>query len=74
MSAANSSQPFTQSLDGASTVSNANITEIDLVFSYSAPITSSTYTYSGTSGGSGLIPRGFSSSSSSGTSSTYNYF
>lgn len=43
------SQPFTQNLDGATTQSNTNITEVDLVFSYSAPITSTTYTYSGAS-------------------------
>mgnify|MGYP000368398478 CR=1 FL=1 len=49
---ANSSQPFTQVLDGSSTPANTNITEIDLVFSYSAPITSSTYSYSAASGGS----------------------
>jgi hypothetical protein len=49
---ANSSQPFTQVLDGSSTPSNTNTTEIDLVFSYSAPITSSTYSYSAASGGS----------------------
>ena len=67
MSVANSSQPFTQTLDGASTVSNSNITEIDLVFSYSAPITSSTYTYTG-GGSGGFGGGGFSSYSNSGSS------
>jgi hypothetical protein len=51
---ANSSQPFTQVLDGSTTPSNTNITEIDLVFSYSAPLSSTTFTYStgGSYGGS----------------------
>ena len=44
--------PFNQELIGSGTnptpaLSNQTITEIDLVFSYTAPITSSTFTYSG---------------------------
>ena len=45
--------PFNQELIGSGvnpapvSVSNQTITEIDLVFSYTAPITSSTFTYSG---------------------------
>ena len=58
------SQPFTQALDTSGTSASTNITEIDLVFSYSAPITSSTYTYSG--GGSGYFSSGGGSFSSSG--------
>lgn len=45
------SQPFTQALSGAVNLNNTIITEIDLVFNYSAPITSQTYTYGGVSGG-----------------------
>ena len=59
------SQPFTQELANAITVDNLTITEIDLVFSYTAPVTSQTYTYSGgggsysySSGGSGQYSGG----------------
>jgi hypothetical protein len=45
------SQPFTQALDTSGTSASTNITEIDLVFSYSAPITSSTYSYGSSSSG-----------------------
>jgi hypothetical protein len=64
LGAVSSSQPFTQNLSGASTPGNTTITEIDLVFSYSAPITSSTFTYSG--GGSSGYFGGSSSFNSSG--------
>lgn len=68
---ANATQPFTQALDGASTQNNTNITEIDLVFSYSAPITSQTFTYYG-GGGSGFYS-GFSGSGFSGSGGTFNF-
>lgn len=56
----NTGVPFTQELIGSNTIGNTTITEIDLVFSYTAPITSTTYTYTGGSsyggsyGGSGF--------------------
>ena len=65
LGAVSSSQPFTQNLSGASTPGNTTITEIDLVFSYSAPITSSTFTYSG-GGASGYFGGGGSFNSSGG--------
>jgi len=49
-SSSSTSQPFTIDLAGATTSGNTTITEIDLVFSYTAPVTSTTYTYSGSSG------------------------
>lgn len=60
----NATQPFTQALDLSGTSASTNITEIDLVFSYSAPITSQTFSYSGTqsysySGGGGGGTRSF---------------
>ena len=63
-SSISASQPFTQELAGAVNPNNTTLTVIDLVFSYSAPITSSTYTYSG--GGSGYFSSGGGSFSSSG--------
>lgn len=57
-SSASATQPFTQALAGADTASNTAITEINLIFNYSAPITytSSTY-YSGSySAGGGGCP------------------
>lgn len=50
MGSVSASQPFTQALAGATSQNNTTITEIDLVFSYSAPITSQTFTYSGGGG------------------------
>jgi hypothetical protein len=47
VSSISASQPFTQELANAVTPNNTTITEIDLVFSYTAPITSSTFTYTG---------------------------
>ncbi len=65
VSSISASQPFTQELAGAINANNTTITEIDLVFNYSAPITSSTFTYSG--GGSGYYSGGSGFSSSGGT-------
>ena len=45
VSSPSATQPFTQALDNAVTSGNTNITEVDLIFNYSAPITSTTYTY-----------------------------
>ena len=60
------SQPFTQELADASTPGNTTLTVIDLVFSYSAPITSSTFTYTGGGGFSNFGGGGGSFSSSGG--------
>jgi len=43
MTTASASQPFTQELANATTSGNTTITEIELVFSYSAPVSSQTY-------------------------------
>ena len=69
VSTISASQPFTQELADAITVSNTTITEIDLVFSYTAPVTSQTFTYSGgnTSYSSYSASGGSSGSSSGGT-------
>jgi hypothetical protein len=77
MGFADTTLPFTQTLANSNVAptlpatSNQTITEIDLVFSYTAPITSSTFTYTGggsyySGGGSGF----YSGPSSSGG----NYF
>ena len=69
VSTISASQPFTQELANAITPSNTTITEIDLVFSYTAPVTSQTFTYSGgnTSYSSYSSYGGSSGSSSGGT-------
>jgi uncharacterized membrane protein YgcG len=51
VSSISASQPFTQELAGSVNPSNTTITEIDLFFNYQAPITSSTFTYTGGGGG-----------------------
>lgn len=77
MSAVSTNMPITQELFDSGTaptspaVSNSTITEIDLVFSYTAPTTSSTFTYSG--GGSGFYS-GYSSYYGGGSSSGGNMF
>ena len=47
VSSISASQPFTQELAGSISPSNTTITEIDLVFNYQAPVTSSTFIYTG---------------------------
>jgi hypothetical protein len=47
VSSISASQPFTQELAGSINPSNTTITEIDLFFNYQAPVTSSTFIYTG---------------------------
>jgi hypothetical protein len=76
MGFSNTTVPFNQELIGSGTnptpaASNQTITEIDLVFSYTAPITSSTFTYTG---GSSYYSGGGSGFYSGPSSSGGNYF